>query len=492
MFSYIRIFSIISLLIVVGAAYSVGLYYRHIATEDMIDMVRTNSKRLSTAYTQTVWVKHRNTISRLSQLDIEKWKNYREYQELRRDTINFFAQMKINEMRLYMKNGAMILSVNPALGNKVMWIDQDDPEFSSALSGENAAIVYDDTEYYLANGELKNGTLISTYTPIYTQNYIRILADNPATYMDAIIRIDYDVTDSWKKLINFQWLASSGIVSIFLFLITLLIFFSRRAESIIAKQHELNLELTAAAAAAESENRDKSMFLANISHELRTPLNAIIGFSEILFTSLKQTLDAQYIEYLKDINSSGKHLLSLINDILEFSKAEAGKLEIDLSEIDGIKMVKNSVRLMIPRAEEAQVTLLEDLPKAHFVLHTDAKKLKQVLLNLLSNSVKFTPPNGQVKITAWHDVVRNRAVFVVTDTGIGIAPKDISKVMTPFGQVDSQLSRRYEGTGLGLPLSRKLIEILGGNFKIESEEGKGTTVTIDVPMSLNKEDVRSV
>ncbi len=491
MFSYIRIFSIISLLIVVGAAYSVGLYYRHIASADMVEMVRTNSKRLSTAYTQTVWVKHRNTISRLSRLNVEKWKNYREYQELRRDTVNFFAQMKINEMRLYMKDGAMVLSVNPTLGNKVMWIDKDNPEFATALGGENAAAVLEDTEYYLANGELKRGTLISTYTPIYTQNYIRILADNPATYMDAIIRIDYDVTSSWGKLIDFQWIASLGIISIFLFLIMLLIFFSRRAESIIAKQHELNLELTAAAAAAESENRDKSMFLANISHELRTPLNAIIGFSEILFTSLAQTLEAQYIEYLKDINSSGKHLLSLINDILEFSKAEAGKLEIDLSEIDGIKMVKNSVRLMIPRAEEAQVTLLEDLPKAHFILHTDAKKLKQVLLNLLSNSVKFTPPNGQVKITAWHDVVRNRAVFVVTDTGIGIAPKDISKVMTPFGQVDSQLSRRYEGTGLGLPLSKKLVEILGGNFKIESEEGKGTTVTIDVPMSLNKEDVRS-
>jgi two-component system, cell cycle sensor histidine kinase PleC len=491
-FSYIRIFSIISLLIVVGAAYSVGLYYRHIASDDMLDMVKTNSQRLATAYTQSVWMKHRNTISRLSRLDVQKWKNYREYQDLRKDTVNFFEQMKINEMRLYLKNGAMILSVNPTIGDKVMWIDKNDKEFKSALKGESDAEVHENTEYYLANGEKKEGSVIHTYSPIYTQNYIRILADNPTTYMDAIIRIDYDVTETWKKLSNFQYIAMFGIISIFCLLITLLIFFSRRAETIIAKQHELNLELTAAAATAETENRDKSMFLANISHELRTPLNAIIGFSEILYTTLERTLDPNHVEYLKDIHGSGKHLLSLINDILEFSKAEAGKLEIDLAEIDGIKMVKNSVRLMIPRAEEAQVTLIEDLPKAHFVLHTDAKKLKQVLLNLLSNSVKFTHPNGQVKITAWHDVVRNRAVFVVSDTGIGIAPKDISKVMTPFGQVDSQLSRRYEGTGLGLPLSKKLVEILGGNFKIESEVGKGTTVTIDVPMSLNKEDVRSM
>lgn len=491
MFNYLRIFSIVSLLIIIGAAYFVGLYYKHIASGDLVDMMKVNSQTLSQAYVNSVWDKHRNTLARLSRIDVEKWRNYREYQAFRRDTIDFFSKMAVNDMRIYLKNGALILSANPAGDTGTTWVDTANSYFALALQGDFGQEVLEDGDYYLANGEMKTGTLVSSYLPIFSKNYVRVVAGDASNYIEAIIQIDYDVTKQWDKLTNFQYIATCGIISIFVMLITLLIFFSRRAESIIAKQHELNLELTAAAASAEAENRDKSMFLANISHELRTPLNAIIGFSEILSNDLATELEQRHKEYLRDIHSSGKHLLGLINDILEFSKAEAGKLEVDLSEVDGVKMVKNSIRLMIPRAEEAQVTLLEDLPKKHFILHTDAKKLKQVLLNLLSNSVKFTPPNGQVKVSAWHDTVRDRAVFVVTDSGIGISPKDISKVMTPFGQVDSQLSRRYEGTGLGLPLSKKLVEILGGTFKIESEVDRGTTITIDVPMNLQRENVRS-
>jgi two-component system, cell cycle sensor histidine kinase PleC len=307
--------------------------------------------------------------------------------------------------------------------------------------------------------------------------------------VEAVIVLKINVKYSLKQIGDFKLVLIVSIIGLFGLLLLFMVIFTKRAEGIISKQHEINLELAAAASAAESENRDKSMFLANISHELRTPLNAIIGFSDILSNDLDGRLELQHKEYLRDINSSGKHLLSLINDILEFSKAEAGKLEVDLSEIDGVKMVKNTIRLIIPRAEEAQVTMHEELPKQSFILHTDAKKMKQILLNLLSNSVKFTPASGKVKVTAWHDAARDRAIFVVSDTGIGIAPKDISKVMSPFGQVDSVLAKRYDGTGLGLPLSKKLVELLGGTFKIESEIGVGTTITLDFPMRLERKDV---
>lgn len=267
----------------------------------------------------------------------------------------------------------------------------------------------------------------------------------------------------------------------FVLLIAVLLVTAGRAESIITKQHEVNLELIAAAAQAEAQSRDKSQFLASVSHELRTPLNAIIGFSEIIRSEAKDKLEKVYQDYLEDIHASGKHLLSLINDILDFSKAEAGKLQIEWAETDVTKVIRNSLRMVLPRAEAAQVTLVEDIPPQHLVIVTDAKKLKQVLLNLLSNAVKFTPAGGEVRIHAWVEIAKNMIHIQVRDTGIGIAPKDISRVMTPFGQVDSALSRKYEGTGLGLPLSKKFVESMGGEFAIESEIKVGTAVTISFP-----------
>lgn len=291
-----------------------------------------------------------------------------------------------------------------------------------------------------------------------------------------------DVTSSLAHLEQYQWLLIGASAVLFLIIGGVVLATVARTETIIFKQHEVNLELTAAAASAEAQSRDKSMFLANISHELRTPLNAIIGFSEIIKHEGQSTLIKQHQEYIDDIHSSGKHLLALINDVLDYSKAEAGKLQIEYSEADMLKLTRNCLRMVIPRAEEAQVMLVENLPKTPLAITTDVKKLKQVLLNLFSNAVKFTPAGGEVKVSVWEDIVTKDMVVEVRDTGIGIAPKDISRVMMPFVQVDSTLARRFEGTGLGLPLSKKLIESMGGQFYIESEVNKGTIITFRLPI----------
>ena len=290
-----------------------------------------------------------------------------------------------------------------------------------------------------------------------------------------------EVTRPYDKISLYKWLFTGIAVLLFVVIVSIVLITVSRAETIIAKQHEVNLELTAAAAAAEAQSRDKSMFLASISHELRTPLNAIIGFSEIIKTEGRNGLIKQHQDYIDDIHASGKHLLALINDILDYSKAEAGKLQLEYSEADLLKLARNCMRMVLPRAEDAQVTLVENLPKTAIVITTDIKKLKQVMLNLLSNAVKFTPAGGEVRVSAWEDVVTKDVVIEVRDTGIGIAPKDISRVMMPFVQVDSTLSRRFEGTGLGLPLSKKFVESMGGQFFIESEVNKGTTITARLP-----------
>ncbi len=215
---------------------------------------------------------------------------------------------------------------------------------------------------------------------------------------------------------------------------------------------------------------------------MRTPLNAIIGFSEFIKSERNGPIaNERYAEYIRDIHGSGVHLLSLINDILDYSKAEADKLDLDISEVDATKSVRNSIRLMLPRAEQAQVTLIDDLPHEHFILVTDQKKLKQIMLNLLSNAVKFTKPGGSVTVSVWQNLSDETITFEIKDTGIGIAAKDISRAMAPFGQVDNALSRKYEGTGLGLPLTKKFVEIMGGTFKIASEVGVGTTIAFTLP-----------
>jgi signal transduction histidine kinase len=232
---------------------------------------------------------------------------------------------------------------------------------------------------------------------------------------------------------------------------------------------------------SEAASRAKTEFLATMSHELRTPLNAIIGFSEVLKRELLGPLGQdRYREYAKDINESGAHLLSLISDILEYSKSESGKLRLVESEVDLNQMVANVIRQQGPRAEVAGISLHRDGMEQPIRIRGDERKLRQVLMNLVSNAVKFTPMGGEVRVGLGRDDEGNVLLRVI-DTGIGIAAEDMPKVFTAFGQIDNAWSRRYEGTGLGIPLAKAMIELHDGTLTIASNVGSGTVVTVKLP-----------
>ena len=248
------------------------------------------------------------------------------------------------------------------------------------------------------------------------------------------------------------------------------------------KEREENLRK--AKQEAEAANAAKTRFLANMSHELRTPLNAIIGFSEIINGQLfGEVGNNRYLEYSGDILRSGRHLLEVINSVLDLSRSETGKMILDVRDVDMRDVLKDCATMVREQAAEADLEFAVHDIDTDLPLRGDPAKLRQIFLNLLSNAIKFTPRGGEV----WIEAKRSAAGLAVTvgDSGIGMSREDLAVAMEPFGQVDNRLERRYEGTGLGLPLTKAFVELHGGRMSFESDRGAGTRVTVLLPVGAS-------
>lgn len=242
--------------------------------------------------------------------------------------------------------------------------------------------------------------------------------------------------------------------------------------------------LLAAKDEAESANRAKSEFLANMSHELRTPLNAILGFSEVIRSQVLGPVGiAKYVEYADDVHRSGEHLLEIISDILDVARIDAGQISLEEDIVSVEELIESSVMLIRERAGAGDLDLALELPSDMPSIMCDRRKVKQIVINLLSNAVKFTERGGRVSVGARIDDGSGEAVIEVRDSGVGMAVEDIPRVMEPFTQIASPMTRQHEGTGLGLPLVKKLVELHGGSIDMETAPGEGTTVRVRLPAS---------
>ena len=238
-------------------------------------------------------------------------------------------------------------------------------------------------------------------------------------------------------------------------------------------------DLAAARVAAEGSNKAKANFLANMSHELRTPLNAILGFSEIIKNAAFGPIARNYQDYAGDIHDSGVHLLSLINEVLDLSKLEAGQFELVEQHVDLAFLAAGGIRLVEPLAQKAGVDLSHSIEDGLSFIRADERRMRQVLINLLANAVKFTPPGGRIGLAMRR--TQKGLLIEVSDTGIGIPADKIDLAMEPFSQVEAGINRSYEGTGLGLPLAKRLVELHGGTLSLQSQVNSGTVVSIILP-----------
>ncbi len=243
-------------------------------------------------------------------------------------------------------------------------------------------------------------------------------------------------------------------------------------------------ELHEAKETAEAASLAKTEFLANMSHELRTPLNAINGFSEMMSMELYGPLgDERYQDYAQKIHFSGSHLLALINDILDISRVESGKSVLEIGSVDLREMALGAIGMVEEKCRSSGLTMTTDIAEDMPLINADPRRFQQILLNILSNAIKYTPSGGTVTFSLRWDTDRG-ATITLCDTGIGIAPKKIAAAFEPFSRIESAYSRSHDGTGLGLPLAKMMVELHGGTLSLKSEQGAGTEVTITLPASL--------
>jgi signal transduction histidine kinase len=372
------------------------------------------------------------------------------------------ADARIAKVSVYGADGRAVYSSDP---RQIGRDESGDPSFLGAMEGRRVSHLDRD------HGSAADRDVASSHLPLLDK------AGRPI----GVFELDLDVTERMQRLTG-ELIAHLAVLGgAFAVAYGLLLGAVVAGGRATTRKHRESLQLAANVARAEAASRTKSEFLANMSHELRTPLNAIIGFAEIMKEGLLGQLSPPaYREYARDIHASGMHLLGVINDVLELARAEAGHVALSIEEVDLASALEEPLRMVRSRAERSGVELRAEFARDMAPLRTDERKLRQIVINLLANAVKFTP-KGSVTLSL-REVERGRAVEIaVKDTGIGIAAADVPLCLAPFGQIDGVLSRKHDGSGLGLPLSVKLTEWLGGRLELESAPGVGTTVRVILP-----------
>jgi signal transduction histidine kinase len=468
-FRLTRNFAILSAIVMVATALGLSLFYRDWAVRQMQAETEQANVTAARLLANALWNEHAAILQRLSEVPPDQLRQQPELAWLDHQVKVLVKNAPIIKIKIYDMGGHTLFSTDPRQ------IGQDKNNDGGVVSARKGVVASEMAHAHTVSafeGSITDRDVLSSYVPIY--------GGNDGTVV-GVFEVYNDVTAFVAAIDRFTWWLIAITVSVSAIANGILILIVGRGDRLLQRQHERSLELTRNVARAEAASKAKSEFLANMSHELRTPLNAIIGFSDLIRRKTFGPLgDARYGSYVDDIHAAGQHLLTVINNILDLAKIELGRMSLQNTPIDPAGLVQEVARMMTPDLENRSIALHLDVAPGLPVLTTDAVKLRQSLLNLLSNAVKFSP-DGSVIDLSCRLVQPGRYRFEVTDRGIGMAATDIPIALSPFGQIDSSLARKFDGTGLGLPLARHFSELMGGSLIVASEVGRGTTVTITIP-----------
>lgn len=439
---------------------------------DLIEFGEAQNEALTRALANNLWRRYGPYVETVGELDNAALRARKETAEIYVELTKLARGLPILKVKIYNTRGWTIFSTD---ASQLAEDKSSNEGFRTARLGEAATELTHRGTMSVFEHAVEDLDVISSYVPIYDE----------AEKVTGVFEIYTDVTPLLDRINTDLKNMLMGLGFAFALLCLILYLIVRWAEKMIRQQGTIleknERELMQAMKKAEAASIAKSEFLASMSHELRTPLNAIIGFSETMKRKVFGPLGCENYEvYANDIFRAGTHLHELINDILDVSAIEAGSVQLHEEETDVSIIANNSLRLIQPRAERRNVPLVLELAENLPPLLVDQRRLKQILLNLLSNAVKFTRRHTEVVLKIALDN-EGAMVFSVIDKGIGMTKEEVEKALQPFGQVDSSLNRQYEGTGLGLPLTKELVHLHGGKFKVESVKGKGTLIEATFP-----------
>jgi len=393
--------------------------------------------------------------------------------KLTRELAAVMRHTSVAKVKVYRANGTTAYSTDPTETEEE---EEDNEGFQAAIKGEVESEIESEIEFEdeinTFDRVINDRNTVSSYIPIFD-------SDNPKKVV-AVFEIYDDITTLLAQLRDGEIRTGLFVGSLFLLIYACLVIIVVRTERRARRHYENGLRLADAAAQADAASTAKSEFLANMSHELRTPLNAIVGFSEVMKDGLLGPVTPRpYAEYVRHIWVAASHLTDIIGNILDLSKIDAGKVTVEKSRVALPETILLVCGMMQDKAAKRGVALTEEIDPSLDTIVTDPVKLRQILLNLLSNAIKFTGNGGRVTLRIGRS--GEDIEFSIRDTGIGMDDAEIKIALSPFGQVESPFSRMHEGTGLGLPLTQRLVSLIGGRMAISSEKGVGTLVKVILP-----------
>jgi signal transduction histidine kinase len=467
----IHSFLLLGGMVVLLGASTLTYFNRTVSNDQFASMAEQNNAALTQAFANAVWPDFEPFLTQARARGADAIRQDQATAALRDAVSHLVVGTRVLKIKIYDTSGMTVFSTDPA---QIGADYSQNERFIGALAGRMASQLEHRETFQAIGGELKDVWVLSSYIPIRPGGPDGAIVGVAETYTDvSAIQAERDYTGSLL-------VGTSAIVLLLIFVfLAAIVWFAERA---LQRQHARSIALAEHAARADAASRAKSEFLANMSHELRTPLNAILGFAELITNEILGPVGTpRYKEYAGDIERSGRHLLGIINDVLDLVQIETGRARVSLDVVDVCEVGRDVVRLMSRQAAGKNITLRFAANCTAEPITSDEGKIRQILFNLISNALKFTPEGGSVTVSITGDPLDGRTILRVADTGIGMRPEDVPVALASFGQIGNAFQRNGQGIGLGLPLTKKFAELLGGAFDLQSSPGKGTIVSVALP-----------